>query len=111
MIEYGRLMWHYDALAKVTRDAARFLSMEKTISAASENTARTMAVNAASASGIQDLLSSDVKIECAGGCATSPTNVTVRIEYGYSIGGWVPVFGSGVRAVTLKPHTTMPYMG
>lgn len=112
IVEYGRLMWNYDALAKATRDAARYLSLEKPINAAAENTARTMVDNAAAASGIGDLLPNAeyVPISCSPDC-NAPNTVTVRINYDFTIGGWVPVFGTAVGpAITLSPHTTMPYM-
>ena len=113
IVEYGRLMWNYDALAKATRDAARYLSLEKPINATAKSTARTMADNAAAASGIGDLLpnETDVQISCSPADCNAPNTVTVRINYDFTIGGWVPVFGTAVGPeITLSPHTTMPYM-
>lgn len=124
MIEYGRLMWHYDALAKATRDAARYLSTAplsdlKLGTAAA--TARSMVSNAAYAAGIKDLVKeTDVAITCAPTACASATSesqistVTARISYGFAVGGWIPVIspesGATVIDVTLSPHTTMRYM-
>lgn len=114
MIEYGRLMWNYDALAKATRDAARYLSTEQSITNTEKDVARTMVDNAAAAAGVKDLLPADVNVTCDPTNCTSPTSVTVSISYGFTIGGWVPVIGPQSGAtfnnVTLSPHTTMPYM-
>jgi Flp pilus assembly protein TadG len=117
LVEYGRLMWHYDALAKATRDAARHLSTVPAASLASEvssatSTTRNIVASAATAAGIKDLApASDVNIACSPNCA-SATAVTVSISYGFTIGGWVPVIGqgTGINNVTMSPHTTMPYM-
>lgn len=114
MIEYGRLMWHYDVLAKATRDAARYLSMEKTIGNAETDQARTMADNTAAAAGVDDLqpVPAQIAIACDPNCGT-PSRVTVSINYGFVIGEWVPIIGPNFSTqfpVTLSPHTTMPYM-
>jgi hypothetical protein len=111
MIEYGRLMWHYDVLAKATRDAARYLSNEQDVAAAMAS-ARNMVDNTAAAAGVGDLDGGDVSITCAPGCQ-APESVTVGISYGFTIGGWVPVIGplnTSVLETELSPHTTMPYM-
>jgi Flp pilus assembly protein TadG len=115
MIEYGRLMWHYDALAKATRDAARFLADLPLTGGTGEtlaenlDDAQTMVENAADAAGIKDLLASHVTASCDPNC-TAPTRVTVRVDYPFAIGGWAPVFGTGLWTVTMSPHTTMRYM-
>lgn len=117
MIEYGRLMWHYDALAKATRDAARYLSKEEVNSAAID-TALLMVDNAADAAGVKDLVpgndenDGDVRVSCHPGCG-NPERVTVSVIYGFKIGEWVPIIGplsSSVFEVNLTPHTTMPYL-
>jgi len=115
MVEYGRLMWHYDALAKATRDAARFLADEET-PASSIGTAQTMVGNAADAAGVKGLVpANDVDVTCDPApidCSTPTTNttITVSVDYDFTIGGWVPVFGMANNNVTLSPHTTMRYM-
>lgn len=111
MVEYGRLMWHYDALAKATRDAARYLSNEPDISAKT-GAAKTMVDNAAAAAGVKDLVTDDVDVACTPNCQ-SPQRVTVSINYAFTIGDWVPVIGPlsvSVLEVELTPHSTMPYM-
>ena len=117
MIEYGRLMWHYDALAKATRDAARYLAEEAEINdsgvvGGKQDKAKDLVLNTATAAGIEGLVKNNVTITCAGGCGT-PTTVRVDVAYGFTIGGWVPVVGpagSSITTVTLSPHTTMRYM-
>lgn len=111
LIEYGRLMWHYDALAKSTRDAARYLADEPApISTAMQATARNMVGDAAEAAGVDGLVpASDVGITCAPNCS-SPETITVAVSHDFDIGGWVPVFGTGLWTVTMSPHTTMRYM-
>lgn len=128
MIEYGRLMWHYDALAKATRDAARYLSTEqlsKLVDGSAAAMARNMVINATAAAGMRDengplVAAGDVSVTCAPtACASAISEsqvntVTVSLSYGFAIGGWVPVIspGSGatINDVTLSPHTTMRYM-
>lgn len=134
MIEFGRAMWHYDALAKGARDAARYLSTVPTTdldSAASltnlctsvPTPAYCIVANAASRAGVAGLTpASDITIACAPtACdsALSPadvTTVTVDINYPFVIGGWIPVFGPSpadapsVITTALAPHVTMRYM-
>lgn len=116
LVEYGRLMWHYDALAKATRDAARFLADEpldsnNKIPVSSISDARNMVGNAATAAGVEGLVTADdVDVTCVpAGCVT-PHTVTVSVSYPFAIGGWVPVFGMANINTTLSPHTTMRYM-
>lgn len=111
MIEYGRLVWHYDALAKATRDAARYLADETApITPAMQATAKGMVGDAAAAAGVEGLVpESNVAASCAPNC-NNPETVTVAVAYSFSIGGWVPVFGKDLWTVTMSPHTTMRYM-
>ena len=117
MIEYGRLMWHYDVLAKATRDAARFLSTQASVSGAA-NEARERVGHAATAAGVKNLVPADhVAIRClpASGpenedCTGTIVRITVRVNYPFTIGEWVPILGSANLDKTLSPHTTMPYM-
>jgi Flp pilus assembly protein TadG len=112
MIEYGRLMWHYDALAKATRDAARFLAEEPKPITTALATAQTMVVNAASAAGVKDIVSGNVIPTCTPDC-TNPAKVTVSVNYPFIIGGWVPIIsaqGTTSFTTSLTPHTTMRYM-
>jgi Flp pilus assembly protein TadG len=118
MVEYGRLMWHYDALAKATRDAARFLVEEPApmtgdkITSGMKDDAREMVGDAAMAAGVKGLAEDSVgiPITCSPNC-TAPQTVTVRVSYPFTIGGWIPVIGPlAITNVTLSPHTTMRYM-
>lgn len=111
MIEYGRLVWHYDALAKATRDAARYLADETApITPAMQATAKGMVGDAAAAAGVEGLVpESGVAVSCAPNC-NNPETVSVSVAYSFTIGGWVPVFGQDLWTVTMSPHTTMRYM-
>lgn len=127
-IEFGRAMWHYDALAKAARDAARYLSTVPTVdlgaeAASATSTARTIVANAATRAGVTGLTpAADITIACAPtacGSALFPaevTTVTVGINYPFVIGGWIPVFGASpaeapsVITTALAPHVTMRYM-
>ena len=111
LIEYGRLMWHYDALAKATRDAARYLADESApITEPMRTNARNMVGNAAMAAGVAGLEpTSDVGIACSPNCS-APDTITVSVSHDFEIGGWVPVFGTGLWTVTMSSHTTMRYM-
>lgn len=124
LVEFGRAFWYYDALAKGTRDASRYLSTIPTSSlgAAGAN-AQEMVVQAAAAGGVPNFSSANVSIACtptACNSAVLPTDVTrvtVSVAYPMSIGSIFPFIasasgsaGTGAFAVTLAPHTTMPYM-
>lgn len=128
MIEFGRAMWHYDALAKGARDAARYLSTVPTVELGSEaasatSITRAIVANAASRAGVAGLTpATDITIACAPtacGSALFPADVTtvsVNLNYPFVIGGWIPVFGPSpgdapsVIATALAPHVTMRYM-
>jgi Flp pilus assembly protein TadG len=117
MIEYGRMMWHYDALAKATRDAARYLSTVKRTDLNTEDTTATstthkIVIDAAAAAGLSTT-GLQINPSCDPTCTGEGTvnTVSVDIDYPFTIGGWVPVFGAAIGPdVTLSPHTTMPYM-
>lgn len=128
MIEFGRAMWHYDALAKGARDAARYLSTVPTANLAGEaasatSVTRSIVANAATQASVAGLTpATDIAITCAPTpCASvlSPaevTTVSVAVDYPFVIGSWVPLFGprpgdaTSVVAATLSPHVTMRYM-
>ena len=120
LIEYGRLMWNYDALAKATRDAARYLSTVPAANLASEaspgSATYQMVKDATESAGINPpLINSNIHVTCTPSCTVSPTTlkperVGVAIDYPFAIGGWIPVVGMDISLVTLSPHTTMPYM-
>lgn len=113
LIEYGRLTWNYNALAKATRDAARYLSTEPTDAA----TANSMVLDAAASAGVNTgNLTTNIDCHKSDGssvaCASIPPDgsVTVAVNYGFTIGDWVPVIGMAIKVVELAPHTTMPYL-
>jgi Flp pilus assembly protein TadG len=128
MVEFGRAMWHYDALAKSARDAVRYLSTVPTAdlggeAASATSVTRSIVANAAIRASVAGLTpATDITITCAPtacGSAVSPTDVTtvsVAIDYPFVIGSWVPLFGprpgdaTSAVATTLSPHVTMRYM-
>lgn len=128
MIEFGRAMWHYDALAKVARDGARYLSTVPTANLGAEaasatSVTRTIVANAATRANVAGLTpGTDITITCAptacgSALAAADVNtVTVGINYPFVIGGWIPIFGANAVdepwsvATTLSPHVTMRYM-
>jgi Flp pilus assembly protein TadG len=134
VVEFGRAFWHYDTLAKATRDGARFMSMEPVATigdAATLNAARQLVINAANAANVSPALTAEnVSVNCLDtafqpvACVdgTAPANVRVGIsttwgaasDYTVTIGGVIPFFlptgGSRTFTATFTPHTTMRYM-
>ena len=124
IIEFGRAFWYYDAALKGTRDAARYLStvtVAQLADGTAPTTARDIAVQASTAGGVPGFTSADVTVTCdptACGSAVVPgdvTRVTVSATFSLGIGALVPFIGpaaaaGGGYAVSLTPHTTMPYM-
>lgn len=120
IVEFGRAVWHYDALAKATRDSARYMSMVSMPASTDDlDTAENMVIDAATASGVPNFTAANVTVTCAPtNCAsvTAPgdvTRVTVDVSYPMTLGAWFPfIFPDGDSSfdVTLAPHTTMPYM-
>lgn len=115
IVEFGRVLWYYDALTKATRDGARYLSTSTL--PLDTATAKDIVVNAASAANVDDSVSGEVvdgnvSISCTPNCDT-PEYVTVAIgnpetDYNVTLGGWLPF--AGKATITLQPHTTMRYM-
>lgn len=123
VVEFGRVFWHYDALAKATRDAARTLSTwpKATVASAGVAAARNLAVVNANAAALSPALETgQVQVECLNAAfapvpcvdGTAPANVRARVTgYAIAIGAWVPFIGvAGMGTPTLAPHTTMRYM-
>lgn len=127
IVEFGRVFWYYDALAKATRDGARVMSMhpKATIQSSGVDEAKAIVVAAANSAGINPSLSaSQVSITCLNAAfvsvacsdGVSPENIEVLISgYTIDIGSSVPFFvGIGEATkyndVPLSPHTTMRYM-
>lgn len=126
IVEFGRAFWYYDAVLKGTRDAARYLSTATATqlkdATAAPATAKNIAVQAAIAGGVPaEFTSANISVTCAPtacGAVVQPsdiTQVTVSAQYPIGIGSLLPFIGSaaaagGGYAVTLAPHTSMPYM-
>jgi Flp pilus assembly protein TadG len=119
IFEFGRAFQYYDALAKATRDGARYMSTvpKATISSVAVSDAKNLVVSAANAANVAPALTNtEVVVTCTpAACAdgTAPTDVEVSISgYSINIGGVMP-FVSGTTSYTgvpLAPHTTMRYM-
>jgi Flp pilus assembly protein TadG len=119
IIEFGRTFWYYDALAKSTRDAARYVSNTRFSSelAVDEDVvkfrARQMILDAADAAGVPNFSEGLVDVTCDPNC-TAPNYVTVSIlAYPVTIGEWLPIIapdGALTWDVKLSPATTMRYM-
>lgn len=138
MVEFGRALWYYDALAKGTRDAARYLSTVPTSSldtasagvcSSSAKTAvecaKEVVVRAASAARVPGFAAGNVSVVCAPTACdaaakpTEVTRVTVSVSFPMTLGVLFPFVSSTgpgsvaagtIPGVTLTPHTTMPYM-
>lgn len=118
IIEFGRTFWYYDALAKGTRAAARFLSDSRAsatvaLDSSLQQQARELVSATASAARVPDFSSTDVTVQCDPTCV-APRYVTVQVNaYPVTIGGWIPFVtptGGANWARTLSPSTTMRYM-
>ena len=119
IFEFGRAFQYYDALAKATRDGARYMSAapKATISSVAVVNAKDLVVTAANAANVSPTLTTgEVVVTCTpAACAdgTAPSDVEVSISgYSITIGGVMP-FVSGTTSypgVALAPHTTMRYM-
>lgn len=128
LVEFGRTLWYYNALAKGTRDAARYLSTVPAGTLASQTaTARNIVVQAATAALVPGFSSANVSAVCMPtACASvvqpsDVTQVTVSASFPLSVGALFPFVTSGGdgytfapgasgNALTLAPHTAMPYM-
>lgn len=127
IVEFGRAFWYYDALAKATRDGARYMSLQpkETIQSIGVGEAQTIVVNAANAAGVSPALTTaEVSITCLDAsfntvaCAdgTAPENIRVEISgYTIDIGASIPFFAYGgtpttFNGIPLAPHTIMRYM-
>lgn len=119
IVEFGRAFWYYDALAKATRDSARYLTKVResatiAINAAQIDNAKEMVVNAALQAKVPNFTAANVSVSCDSACTLAPTYLTVSINaYPVTIGGWIPIFlSTGVVSLnaSISPETTMRYM-
>lgn len=124
IVEFGRVLWYLDALAKATRDGARLMSdAANTQLGSNVGTAQNLVINAATAAGLAPALTNgNISVQCDYGAgwvnctnaasetAPGPLYVTVSIT-GFSVafGSWFAIpLPRGDWA--LGPHTTMRYM-
>lgn len=119
LVEFGRLLWAYDALAKGTRDAARMLSAAPTAQLGTlVPQASAMVTDTAAAAGISVLHSASVTVSCAPVACTAAAGpgdvrrISVSARLDWRIGTVIPFAGSATPgsgwSVTLTPRTTMP---
>lgn len=123
-VEIGRALWYYDALAKGTRDAARYLSTVPAADLAARLAQADDIVAAAAETAnipnwatvvVSPRCDAPAAASCAGVAASDVSTVTVSASYALDVGAWIPFVPAGGRedrfwAVTLQPRTTMPYM-
>lgn len=135
IVEFGRTFWYYNALAKATRDGARYLStvpndkLADSVQGANDTdcgeggdaTATRLTYCAAFNAKVPDLDPSNIRVRCgssnpASACSnlSTPTYVQVSIVgYDVTIGGIIPFLlptGQGSSwTASLSPHTTMRY--
>lgn len=122
IVEFGRIFWYYNAMAKATRDGARYLAGSPSLDTAG---AAALARAEAGSAGVPSADFS-VSVRCDGGTCpnpssggyVAPTYVTVGIDLSGSsgtIGAWMPIFlpegGITSFALALSPSTTMRYLG
>lgn len=130
VVEGGRVLWFYDALAKSARDAARHMSVINQDDLGkndSSDNAKDFILKAAQAANLPGLVAGDIAITChrdgvSGACqglsadtAKTVKTISVSIDYPLTIGELIPFIpvGSGTLGqfeIHLRPETTMPYM-
>lgn len=129
IVEGGRALWYYDALAKATRDAARFMSVVPAAELRdSRSAARELVELTAGLARVPDVDkgSGVVTVTCQGAVASDcsglgeddaakVSSVTVAVAYPLLVGEWIPFITIGPEpfspfSITLRPATTMPYM-
>lgn len=122
LVEFGRVLWYYNALAKATRDGARYLSSSSSLDVSG---AEALAGAEAAAAGIASADFS-VSVTCDGKSCPDPSSpgyaapnyVRTVINLTGStgnIGTWMPLLlpegGTASFALALSPATTMRYLG
>ncbi len=122
IIEFGRAFWYYDALAKSTRDAARYVSNTRVnpappalaVDNSVKDAAKAMVLASVNAANVPSFSINYVDVTCNPADCITPDYVTVRIvNYPITIGGWIPIIipsGAQTWNTTLSPATTMRYM-
>lgn len=122
IVEFGRALWYYDALAKGTRDAARYMT---TVPVENLRARRTEATSIVVASGtnarVPDVAGTvtvacdaPAPSDCSAASASDVRTITVSVSYPFVLGEWIPFMPVGTDdttfSVTLSPYTTMRYM-
>lgn len=122
IVEFGRALWYYDALAKATRDGARYMSTapKLVVYNTAMTTAKTMVVDEANAANVSPVLTAaNVQVTCLDaafqpfGCndAAPPINVRVEIiNYNVTVGGWMSFVLPSGGVASFTPRSTMRYM-
>lgn len=122
IFEFGRAFWHYNALAKATRDGARLMSVNAKTNIASVGIAAAKSLVVQEVNGANltpQITTANVVVTCSPSCTdgAAPNSVTVQISgYTLNIGGVFPFFNpntlstSNIPGIALAPYTTMPYM-
>lgn len=123
IIGFGRTFWHYDALSKATRNAARTLSVSAPATLASVGAVNAAAEvrDAAASAGIDGFNTSNVLVRCLDASmntiacvdGSAPAGVRVSIQnYTLTLGNTIPFLLGGPSTYTLNlaPGTSMPYM-
>lgn len=118
LVEFGRALWYYDALAKGTRDAARYMSVVPADNLKGEiPNAQAMVLEAARAARVPALKLNQVNVECSPSNCSKLTSVSVSVSYPLQLGELFPFIwsdGTGTQlqgmSLTLSPSTSMPYL-
>lgn len=125
IFEVGRALMQYDALAKATRDGARWISrappanFSSAFQTISQNGPNNFVLTDAAAAGVQ-ITAANITVTCIPGCSgvtvdpsTWPTYVKVQIAKQITIGEVIPVAlfgGPASYSTTVTPSTTMAYI-
>lgn len=133
IVEFGRVIWYYDALTKATRDGARFMSSvpvdslgtlafgDKPSDCAQIGpvAANRLVYCAAAEAKVPEFDISNIEVQCddkdcVNNMSPLPSYIKVEVtNYSINVGQWIPFIApSGVASwtVSLRPETTMRYM-
>ncbi len=119
IIEFGRAFWYYDALAKSTRDAARYVSETRkstppAVDIDVKDDAKAMVLASVNAANVPNFATGYVDVTCEPADCVTPNYIKVSItNYPITIGGWIPIIipnGGQTWSTTLSTATTMRYL-
>ena len=120
--EFGRALWYYSAIQKVTRDGSRCLSYTKwentsVAKSAAGNCLSTVTTDAGSAgvlvtpSTVEMMLDGSTATTSSWGVGNAPRYVGIHVQHDmtwlWSVGGGLPAPGDSVRS---QIYATMPLM-